>query len=268
MIPIHSQQNRVIKELKALHSKKERDNQGKFIIEGIRFVNEAIENNQSISSIVVSDTLSAKSAQLYIQKATESKIPLYQIPERIFKEITDTVSPQGVLATIHFQPLALNSWLKESIPQKLLLLDRLQDPGNMGTIIRTADAFGFDTVIAIKGSVDIYNPKVLRSTMGAIFRVQCIQDQDVSNVFSMLHSKTYSIYATALNESDSIFDTVFKTPLCLVIGNEANGISKEILAHCNHKIKIPMQGKTESLNASIAGSIAMYEIHRSTAFTT
>ena len=155
---------------------------------------------------------------------------------------------------------AIKSAEKE-LGNKLLMLDNIQDPGNMGTILRTADSLNLNQIIVSKGSADIYNPKVVRSTMGAIFRVKVIMVDDLVKEIKNLQNNGIKVYSTDLNTDESIY-TVNYEKSAVVIGNEANGVSKEVIEASDGSIKIPMIGKTESLNAAVATSVLLYEVYR------
>ena len=142
-----------------------------------------------------------------------------------------------------------------------MVLDGIQDPGNLGTILRTIDSVGLSQVIVSKETADSYNPKVVRSTMGAIFRVNVIESEDLLQTLKNLKKHKYKIMATSLETNNSIYDVEYNKKV-IVIENEANGVSKNVLEYADEKIKIPMLGKTESLNASVATSIILYEYVR------
>jgi TrmH family RNA methyltransferase len=142
-----------------------------------------------------------------------------------------------------------------------LILDNIQDPGNMGTILRTADSINLKQIIVRKGTADCFNPKVVRSTMGAIFRVKVLEFENLEKVIKDLKRKNIKVYATDLATDKSVYDVEYKKS-AIVIGNEANGVSKEVLELADQKIKIPMLGKTESLNAAVATGIILYEAVR------
>ena len=146
--------------------------------------------------------------------------------------------------------------------KNFLILDNLQDPGNMGTILRTADSLNIKQIIVSKGSADIYNLKVVRSTMGAIFRVKVIESDNLVKTVKEMKKHKINIYATDLSANKSIYEVNYNKS-AVIIGNEANGVSKELLDESSEKIKIPMLGKTESLNAAVATSIILYHAYRS-----
>lgn len=189
---------------------------------------------------------------------TIAKYNCIYVTEKVFSGITDVTNPQGILAVI-----GKNTDINEiDYNQNLfLVLDNIQDPGNMGTILRTADSINLKQIIVSKGTADCYNPKVVRSTMGAIFRVKVIECEDLKKVVKEMKKRKIKVYATDLQTDKSIYDVDFKKS-AIVIGNEANGVSKELLEIADEKIRIPMIGKTESLNAAVATGIILYEVVR------
>ena len=189
---------------------------------------------------------------------TIAKYNCIYVTEKVFSGITDVTNPQGILAVI-----GKNTDVNEiDYNQNLfLVLDNIQDPGNMGTILRTADSINLKQIIVSKGTADCYNPKVVRSTMGAIFRVKVIECEDLKKVVKEMKKRKIKVYATDLQTDKSIYDVDYKKS-AIVIGNEANGVSKELLEIADEKIRIPMIGKTESLNAAVATGIILYEVVR------
>lgn len=189
---------------------------------------------------------------------TIAKYNCIYVTEKVFSGITDVTNPQGILAVI-----GKNTDINEiDYNQNLfLILDNIQDPGNMGTILRTADSINLKQIIVSKGTADCYNPKVVRSTMGAIFRVKVIECEDLKKVVKEMKKRKIKVYATDLQTDKSIYDVDYKKS-AIVIGNEANGVSKELLEIADEKIRIPMIGKTESLNAAVATGIILYEVVR------
>mgnify|MGYP001863000575 CR=1 FL=1 len=189
---------------------------------------------------------------------TIAKYNCIYVTEKVFSGITDVTNPQGILAVI-----GKNTDINEiDYNQNLfLVLDNIQDPGNMGTILRTADSINLKQIIVSKGTADCYNPKVVRSTMGAIFRVKVIECEDLKKVVKEMKKRKIKVYATDLQTDKSIYDVDYKKS-AIVIGNEANGVSKELLEIADEKIRIPMIGKTESLNAAVATGIILYEVVR------
>ena len=258
MIQITSIRNPLIKEIKSLYRKKDRMKNKSFIIEGIKVVEEAINNNYPIKNIIYTDQLfKTKDGEDFFQRIKSLDNMVY-VAENIFKEISDTENPQGILgvAIYEYNNIKEIEVIKNPF---LLLLDGVQDPGNMGTIIRTADAFNIDGIIITEGCVDPYNPKVVRATMGSIFRVPLYYISNTAENLTELKNQNIGIYSTSLNGSIPIYEANFKEGFVLSIGNESKGVSEEVFSLSDQLIKIPMPGMAESLNAGVAASIIMYE---------
>lgn len=254
---ITSKDNDIVKHIKKLKDKKYRDEKNEFIIEGLKMLEEAISENVKIKMVIVCDgCLSSdpiKKDLLY--KLAKEKV-IY-VSEKIFKSLTEVVAPQGILAIVQKNPINNIDYSKDLF----LILDNIQDPGNMGTILRTADSIGLTQIVVPKGNADSYNPKVVRSTMGAIFRVNVIETENLVQTIKEMKKHKIQILATDLSTDYSIYDVNYKKS-AIIIGNEGNGVSQEILEIADKKIKIPMQGKTESLNAAVATGIILYNAIR------
>ncbi|WP_244835313.1 RNA methyltransferase [Clostridium sp. BJN0001] len=250
MILIESKENSIFKEIRKLHERKNRNKLSKFIIEGFRLIEEAFISNVPIDYIIISKSAKEKISNYNID--TDS-IKCYEMPDNLLKELAFTDSPQGIVAVIQVE----NQKISES-GSFYLLCDKVQDPGNMGTIIRTADAAGADGIILTKGTVDIYNEKVIRSTMGSIFHIPIFYDNDLSEV-KKLKSNGFKLIVTALDAENNFFEQKLDGKIILTVGNEGNGVSNDIVSLADIKVKIPMSGKAESLNVSIASGIIMYE---------
>ena len=251
---ITSKDNEIIKSIRKLKEKKYRDETGLFIIEGIKVIEEAIEEKADIDKIVVCNEICENFSKELLYKI--AKYDVIYVAKNVFKLLTDVTNPQGILAVVNKNKNAAIDFSQDFY----LILDNIQDPGNMGTILRTADSINLNQIIVAKGSSDCYNPKVVRSTMGAIFRVK-VFECDLVDVVKELKKHKIKILATDLNTENSIYDVDYEKT-AVVIGNEANGVSSEILNLADSRIKIPMLGRTESLNAGVATGIILYETVR------
>lgn len=261
MLEISSSQNPLIKEIKGLNRKKNRWKNRLFIIEGIKIIEEAIINEIKINHILFSDSFLDSEEGSNFYDNIKNRDNIVKVSDSLFNSISDTENPQGIMAICKFniRNLCDIGHLNESA---ILFLDGIQDPGNMGTIIRTADAFNIDGIILGEGCVDPYNLKVVRSTMGSIFRLPLyISDNSIESIIE-LKNKGFDILATSL-EGGAIYNSDFNKKFLCVIGNEANGVDPRILDMADRCIKIPMPGNAESLNAGVAASIIMYEVMRS-----
>ena len=250
---ITSKDNETIKEIKKLKDKKYR--RDKFIVEGIKMIEEAIQYNAKIEIIAYREGFDISNISTKVNSKNTRTI---EVCENIFKSLTDVVSSQGILAIISKNKKEQDI---DYTQEFIIALDGIQDPGNLGTIIRTADATGLKQIIVSKDTVDTYSPKVIRSTMGAIFRINVIEVEDIVNELKKAKENGFKIITTSLQTDKSIYDINYKKSI-VVIGNEANGVSKEICDVSNEMVKIPMPGKAESLNASVSAAIMMYEYIR------
>ena len=254
---ITSKDNSIIKHIKRLKEKKYRAEYGEYIIEGLKLIKEAVQENAEIKYIVVCDGCDNSEIIESHLKYEMARLDFIYVPQNIFKMISDVENPQGVLAVIRKKTNdEIN--IKEEV---ILALDDIQDPGNLGTILRTADSVGLKQILVSKGTADCFNPKVVRSTMGAIFRVNVIECEDLKHTLKELQNKEYKVMITSLKAKNSIYNTDYNKKV-IVIGNEANGVSKEIQNIADEKVIIPMLGKTESLNASVATGVILYEYVR------
>ena len=254
---ITSKDNENIKSIKKLKERKYRDLNNEYIIEGIKILKEAIQEKAVIKKIVICEECLANNI---IDEKLLYEIAKYDclyVSKKIFEGLTDVSKPQGILAVVEKNNKKDINYNEDII----VALDGLQDPGNLGTILRTLDSANLSQVVVSKDTVDAYNPKVVRSTMGAIFRVNIVEAENLKETLKEMKRHKYKVMCTDLTASKNIYEIDYNKKI-LVIGNEANGISKELLDMADEKIIIPMLGKTESLNASVATSIIVYEYVR------
>ena len=255
---ISSKDNELIKHIKKLKEKKYRDLNNEYIIEGTKLIKEAIEENANIKQILICDNCQNTDI---IPKELMYEIAKYEciyVTEKIFKNISDVNTPQGILAIIEKNNKETQIDYSQDI---IVVLDDIQDPGNLGTILRTVDSIGLTQIIVSKGTADCYNPKVVRSTMGAIFRVKIIESEDLEKTLKEMKKHKFKITVSSLQTKNTIYDINYDKKV-IIIGNEANGVEQKIQNIADEKIKIPMLGKTESLNASVATGIILYEYVR------
>lgn len=258
MQQITSKENKIIKHIIKLKEKKYRKEYNEYIIEGAKIVQEAIQEKAKIKQIIISENaINTDLIQNHLKEELQ-KIDYIQVPSKIFKLISEVEKPQGILAIIEKEKQEENIDVNQDI---ILALDELQDPGNLGTIIRTADSVGLKQILISKGTTEAYNPKVIRSTMGAIFRVKIIECENLKETLKRLQKNNFKIMVTDLNTDKSIYDIKLQKKV-IIIGNEANGVSEEIKNIADTRAIIPMFGKTESLNASIATGVILYEYVR------
>lgn len=256
---ITSKDNELVKHVKKLKDKKFRDENNEFIIEGIKLIEEAFNENAIIKKIIICDDCNLEGEIYNSLKYEIAKKECIYVSAKVFEHISDVKTPQGIMAIIERKDN--ESKIQFDNNDIVLVLDNIQDPGNMGTILRTADSLNLKQIIISKGSCDIYSPKVVRSTMGAIFRINIVESNDLVESVKLLKKHKFSVISTSLDTEKNMYDIDYKKS-AIVIGNEANGVSKEIQDLSDNKVKIPMLGKTESLNASVATAVILYEAMR------
>lgn len=266
---IISKSNNIIKMIRSLKEKKYREKYNKYVIEGPKIVKEIVDSKEEktpFEFIVYSkDIISKINGYSDIKKVIESlkkdnKNKIIEVSKDIFEYITETVTPQGVLTVLPLYKQELSNF-RENINGKYIILDKIQDPGNIGTIIRSALSFNVKNIICKEGSVDVYCPKVIRSTMGAILKVNIYQEKagNIKDYIDLLKASGYKIICTDLNAKEYLSSLVKTDKNVYIFGNEASGISKELLKLSDKCIKIEMEDIQESLNVSQAASICMYE---------
>ena len=233
---------------RSLKEKKGRDANQAFLVEGVRMVREALSSSFHVSAVLLREDFSP-------DFSIPEKTPVYLLPDHVFRSVCDTKSPQGVAAVLGLQS-------REASGSRLLALDGVQDPGNVGTIIRTADAAGFDGLLLSPDCADIFSPKVLRSTMGSIFRLGFSFPSSLSASLTELKKDGFSVLSSQL-DGDPFYDRKeVASSFVLVIGNEGSGVSDTVKAVATHRLRLPMRGGAEALNAAVAAGIMMYDLMR------
>lgn len=259
MEKITGKNNELIKGVKKLlSSSKERNAQGVFVLEGARLVFDVLNSRYEVKFFLITENALSKytdKAEFMISKSEKS----YMISEDISAKLSDTKNSQGVFAVCKMSP---EKEMEMNLGGKYIMLDHIQDPSNLGAIVRTAEALGTDGVI-VSGGCDIYNPKSLRAAMGSMLRVNIKQIDNATAFLENAGKIGLSLFATVPDSSAAkITGADFSGGAICIIGNEANGVSEELLNLCDEKITIPMLGKAESLNASVAAAITMWEMLR------
>lgn len=256
---ISSRENNLIKETqKLVKSASKRHSEGLYVIEGVRLCSDAVLSNVVIYRVFFSQSAAVKFKDLLctLEEICES---VYILTDKLFSQISDTKTPQGVMCVCKMANVTIPFGKKD----KYLCLEQIQDPSNLGTMLRTAEALGINGIILSKDCCDIYSPKVLRGAMGAVFRLPVMIAENFTDIIKALKQKGVNTIA-AVPHSGAVKITMLshedKSPCALFIGNEGNGLSEETINICDMKITIPMKGRAESLNASAAASIAMWEI--------
>ena len=253
---IESIQNKLVKKIKALQQRKNREKESLFIVEGVRFVQE-IPIDYTIVFYAVSNTFQKiNDISIY-----ENRSQVFVFSDDVFRTIADTQHTQGILAVCQKKEIELSHFkLKEK--GFYILVEKIQDPGNLGTIIRTADACNVDAIFLSKGCVDLYNTKVLRSTMGSLFHIPIFCNVNLEKYIDNMKQKNITVFAAHLKAKQYYYTTDLKKGCAFLIGNEGKGISDTVAKKCDKLIKIPMLGQAESLNASVATAVLLYEVVR------
>ena len=245
---LSSLKNQKIQQWRSLKERKGRRETGCFMVEGRKMVEEAVASRFPVEAILVD---AARIGDFDLP----GDIPLYTMPEHVLAAVCDTKTPQGIAAVVRM----VNS---AELGDKLVAMDGVQDPGNVGTIIRTADAAGFDGILLSAQCADVFSPKVLRATMGSIFRMGIVVTDDLPAALESLKASDSSVISSQLDGEPFYERSPVGEKFCLVIGSEGNGVSPQVQRVATHRVKLPMRGGAESLNAAVAAGIMMYELMR------
>lgn len=255
---IESEDNSKLKLIRKLQTKKNRDAEGKFVIEGINLVEEAISKNAPIEIIIVSDDFNFDESRMNL----EDREGTFTVSRSIFERISNAENGSGVLAVVKKTPVTEDRLASLDDDANVLVLDRVQDPGNIGTMIRTAVAAGYKMIAVVKGTADIYSPKVLRATAGMVFDIPIVYADNAEDMAALLGKLGKRICVTVPRGGLPYYERDLSKGIALVIGNEGNGISDELIELADERLTIPMYGDIESLNAAVSAAILMYEAVR------
>lgn len=251
---ISSKDNKIYKELVKLNQKKYRDEMGKYLVEGENLLFEAIRYGHLIDKVILRED----AAFTY-----DIKTAMYKLSHNLFSQVAGTKTSQGVMAVIKKKVTGISDFERLcDAKDNLVVLDRLQDPGNIGTVIRTAEGAGYRGVICIRGTADVYSPKVVRAAAGALFRVPILYISSTDELFELVKKLNKKLTVSILEGDYKYYSVNLKEGVVLVIGNEGNGCSAEIVEAADCRVTIPMAGELESLNAAVAAGILMYEAVR------
>ncbi|ASA97726.1 RNA 2'-O ribose methyltransferase, SpoU family [Anoxybacillus flavithermus TNO-09.006] len=246
---IESPKNERVKQWKKLLTKKGRDKTGLFLIEGFHLVEEAVKSGVHIEELIVAEHAVIPASW------NISHIPMTIVTDEVIKAISDTETPQGIAAVCKQM-----HWNVDDI-QTALFIDAVQDPGNVGTIIRTADAAGIDAVVVGEGSVDIYNAKVIRATQGSLFHFPVIKG-DIGQWIAHFQNRHIPIYGTSLQNGVDYRSVSPSSSFALIVGNEGSGVNDKWLQQTTANLYVPIYGKAESLNVAVATGILLYHLQK------
>ncbi len=251
MRKISSRDNRIVKLCEQLSRKKYRDKLACYLIEGENLIEEAVKNGAEIEEVIVREGYSGSLCGL------NDKV--FVLEEKIFKTLAQTETSQGIIAIVKKPRISRTRFIEDESSGNFVVLDRLQDTGNIGTILRTADAAGYKLAIVMKGTADVFSPKAVRAATGSLFRMPVVFMDSEDELLEFTRAAGKKLVAACFNTDSYYYDADLKENIALIIGNEGNGISKSLIERSDLKIKIPMYGNIESLNVSVAAGILMYE---------
>ena len=235
-----------------LEKRRARHKERCFVVEGPHLVEEALGRTRFV---VYSEELAI------MEKVRQAGVEVFKISRRQFADLTEVETPQGILAVVREQSFELKDALKGTNPLAVFCIE-VQDPGNLGTIIRTADAVSASGVILSRGTVDLYNQKVIRSTMGSLFHLPVVQVDEAVEAIGYLKDRKVKVIATAADAKKSYFEADFSKPSVILVGNEGAGLSDEVVKLADDMVSIPMPGKAESLNVGVSTAVVLYEALR------
>ncbi len=258
---IRSTNNPEVIRIAKLHKRKHREQEGQFIVEGPHLVDAALSAFASFQSIYCTEHFaSTEIGMRYLDVAATKEIQVKCVSDGVMKKISDLESPQGILGVVTMPPQP--DWKDLLRGGIVVIVDRVQDPGNLGTILRTADSAGVESVLLLEGSADAYNSKAVRSSMGSIFHVPILQPVVFTEAFVHLKESGYQLIAADMDGECIYHEANLNKRSALVIGNEGQGIANEVLKFVDVTVRIPLLGNSESLNVAVACGIILYEILR------
>lgn len=258
---ITSKDNAIFKLIKSLKVRKYRIREALFVVEGPKQVMEAKSSRYDLKYLVVrQDRLESFKNEGFFEQIPFRDGTIISMDERLFKQISDTENNQGILAVLSYEPLSEKEFMMEApSDSNMLVLDKLQDPGNIGTLVRTAEGAGFKGVILLKGSGDMFSPKAIRAAGGAMLRMPVIMIDDANSLRRLSDEFSKKLVVTDVESGVAYYDADLSENIFLVMGNEGHGVSKEIMDMADIKINIPTEGFLESLNVATAGAVLMMD---------
>ena len=258
-----SNNNPRVKYLHRLGSRRFREREGMFLVEGVRFVEEAFASSFHLEMLAYSGKAMENDRCLdLLEDAAVRGVPCFEVEQRLFNELAETVTPQGIVAVARRRWERLIDIKKTAGSWLLVVADGIQDPGNLGTIVRSADAAGADGVILLEGTADIFNPKTLRATMGSVFHIPIIQDVTFPEIREFLRAEGIKLIAAVPRKGQAVYDCSMTGDCAILTGGEAAGPQSETLLAAAEYVHIPMPGQAESLNVAVSAGILLFEAVR------
>jgi TrmH family RNA methyltransferase len=262
---IEGRHNPLLKAIRRAFAKSEPTPNGGCAVEGLRIVEEAIRSGLKLEAVLFSESASTIAKRLLPQIGKHTDVLL--LPDKLFRSVVPSESPQGVAAVVQLKEFLLEKVFNAAGTGILLVVVGAQDPGNLGTMLRSAEAFGAGGVILAENTVSMFNPKVVRGSAGSIFRLPIIR-ATVADVLSLLRTQGVTLCATSSHKGAVAWEVDWKKPVAVFIGSEGAGLPREVLAEMDEVLAIPHSPKVESLNAAVAASIVLYEAAKQKALTT
>lgn len=256
--PVSSRQNNFVKELRAAFHNGALTSDGDCAVDGVKAVEEAIRSGMRISAVFVAESARERANRLLPQLGSHTET--LRLPDEVFRSAVSTESPQGIAALVRVKQYGLDDLLRVIEPL-IVVAAGLQDPGNLGTVIRSAEAFGSTGLVATDGTVNPYNPKVVRGSAGSLFRLPIAKSEGLAAIAAM-RERGLRILATSSHKSTPLPELDLTGPVAILFGNEGSGVPRELLKEADQIIGIPHSSKVESLNAGIAASVVLYECAR------
>ncbi len=256
---VEGRHNALVKELRQAFSRGELTTTGECAIEGFRIIEEAVRSGLKFRAVFFNESAQPRAARLLPQLG--SHVETLLLPDKLFSSAVPSETPQGVAALVHLKKFSLAEILDPASNGPLLVIAGVQDPGNLGTILRSAEAFGAGGILLGEGTVSVYNSKVVRASAGSVFRV-ALAKVELAEAIVELRTRGIRLLATSSHKGSSLARADFSGPVAVFIGNEGAGLDKKLLAQIDELITIPHSPRVESLNAGIAASIVLYEVTR------
>jgi RNA methyltransferase, TrmH family len=259
--PITSKDNAFIKHLHALSESKQRKKVQAFLIEGVKMVEEALRDNLGVKLVIASPSLVQHHGKGVLKLAENLSVEVLWISERLMDTIAESKTPQPVMAVVNMKAYSEQGLLANDAGL-IVMAHQLQDPGNLGTIIRTAEAVGASGVVITSNTVDPFNPKAIRASMGSILRVPIVHSADASAFLKICNQRGFQTVATVLTGRTTHFEMDLKKPTVMVLGQEGAGLPQDIMADIDLQVRIPMASTIDSLNVATAAAVLLYEAFR------
>jgi TrmH family RNA methyltransferase len=255
---VSGKHNPLLKELRLACTRGLTEN-GCFVAEGVRMIEEAVRGGVHLRAVFFSESARAPKERLLSQ--ISKKVDVIELPDKLFREVVDSESPQGVAALVERKKTALDDVLGKKAQPLIAVAAGLQDPGNLGTLIRSAEAFGASGILIGEGTVSPFNPKSVRATAGSIFRVSLVEGR-LKDFILALRERAIRLVATSSHKGTSVTDFDFRRPVAVFVGNEGAGLAHDLLQQMDELVTIPQAPEVESLNAGVAASVVLYEASR------